>query len=95
MDGGRKRRLEFQVNRNTENTTLKSAAAKDSHKVYATVDVDTDGAATAENAKKLFEELKKNVKGWVILSGDATLGMKCKALSMLPRCSPLLPQCSF
>lgn len=38
-------------------------AAKDSHKVYATVDVETDQAATAENAKKVFEELKKKVKG--------------------------------
>ncbi len=38
-------------------------AAKDSHKVYATVDVDTDQAATSENAKKIFEEPKKKVKG--------------------------------
>ncbi len=62
-DGGKKRRLKFQVNKNAENTTLKGMAAKDSHKVYATVDVDTDQAATSENAKKIFEELKKKVKG--------------------------------
>ena len=62
-DGGTKRRLKFQVNKNAENTTLKGMAAKDSHKVYATVDVDTDQAATSENAKKIFEELKKTVKG--------------------------------
>lgn len=62
-DGGKKRRLKFQVNKNAENTTLIGMAAKDSHKVYATVDVDTDQAATSENAKKIFEELKKKVKG--------------------------------
>ncbi len=55
--------MKFQVNKNAENTTLKGMAAKDSHEVYATVDVDTDQAATAENAKKVFEELKKKVKG--------------------------------
>lgn len=73
-------------------------AAKDSHKVYAAVDVDTDRAVTAKNAKKLFEERKKNVKGEGILSGDATLGaqwQQCKELSMLPRCPPLLPHSSF
>jgi hypothetical protein len=37
--------------------------AKDSHKVYATVDVAIDQAATSKNAKKIFEELKKKVKG--------------------------------
>ena len=62
-DGGKKRQLKFQVNSNAENTTLKGMAAKDSHKVYATVDVDIDQAATSENAIKVFEELKKQVKG--------------------------------
>ncbi len=62
-DGGKKRRLKFQVNKNAENATLKGMAAKDCHKVYATVDVDTNQAATAENAKNVFEKLKKEVKG--------------------------------
>jgi len=38
-------------------------AAKDSHKVYTTMDVDTDQVAISENAKKIFKELKKKVKG--------------------------------
>ncbi len=38
-------------------------AAKDSHKVYTTIDVDTDQVATSENTKKIFKELKKKVKG--------------------------------
>lgn len=62
-DGGKKRRLKFQINENAENATLKGMAAKDSHKVYATVDVDTNQAATADNARKVFEELKEKVKG--------------------------------
>ena len=62
-DDGKKRRLKFQVNKNAENPTLKDMAAKNSHKVYATVDVDTDQAATLENAEKIFEELKKKIKG--------------------------------
>lgn len=37
--------------------------AKDSHKVYTTIDVDTDQVAISKNAKKIFEELKKKVKG--------------------------------
>lgn len=55
--------MKFQVNRNTENITLKGIAAKDSHKVYTTIDVATDQAAISENTKKIFEELKKKVKG--------------------------------
>ncbi len=63
MDGGKKRQLTFQVNKDAENTTLKGIVAKDSHKVYTTMDVDTDQVAISENAKKIFEELKKKVKG--------------------------------
>ena len=61
-DGGKKRQLKFQVNSNAENATLKGMAAKDSHKVHATVEVDINQPATSENAMKIFEELKKQVK---------------------------------
>ncbi|KAL8994545.1 MAG: hypothetical protein Q9169_005509 [Polycauliona sp. 2 TL-2023] len=62
-DGGKKRRLKCQVDKNAETKTLKDMAAKDSHKVHATVDVDVGLEATVENAEKIFEELKESVKG--------------------------------
>lgn len=37
-------------------------AAKDSHTVYAEVDVDVSQEPTTENTRKIFEELKEKLK---------------------------------
>ena len=63
IDGGKKRRLKFQLNKNAKNATLKEKAAEDSHKVHATVDVDPNQEATEENVRKMFDELKGEAKG--------------------------------
>lgn len=62
IEGGKKRRLNFQVNKNAENNTLNEMAGKDSHKVVASVDVDVSQPVTKENTEKIFEELKRDVK---------------------------------
>lgn len=48
---------------NAENIALKGIAAKDCHKVYATVDGNTNQEATAEISRRMLDELKGEVKG--------------------------------
>ncbi len=61
VEEGKKRRIKFQINKNAENPTLKAMAAKDSHIVYAETDVDIGQEPTEENAKKIFDEVKKQI----------------------------------
>lgn len=54
-------RLKLQVNKGADDPTLKKLADENWHKVWATVDVDTNQEATEENLGKIFQELEDNI----------------------------------
>ncbi|KAK2800298.1 hypothetical protein FQN51_006206 [Onygenales sp. PD_10] len=55
-------RLKLQVNKGAEDPTLKKLADENSHKVWATIDVDTTQDPTEENLAKFFGDLEDHVK---------------------------------
>ncbi|KJX97385.1 hypothetical protein TI39_contig499g00002 [Zymoseptoria brevis] len=50
-------RLNLQANSNAKNNTIRELAQKDSHRVLASIDVDTKQEANKENASKLRDQL--------------------------------------
>ncbi|KAM5468643.1 hypothetical protein MferCBS49748_003401 [Microsporum ferrugineum] len=54
-------RLKLQANKGAEDPTLKKMADKNSHKVLATIDVDTTQDPTVENLAKFFDELEDHL----------------------------------
>ena len=57
-DGVEFQRIKLQVNKNAENATLKTLAAKDSHKVWSQAGVPIDGKG---NIKDILKELEANL----------------------------------
>lgn len=54
-------RLKLQVNKDAEDKTLKEMAAKDSHKVYATVDIDVTQEPTVENLENFRKAMSEKI----------------------------------
>ncbi|SMQ56368.1 unnamed protein product [Zymoseptoria tritici ST99CH_1A5] len=50
-------RLNLQANSNAKNNTIREMAQKDSHRVLASIDIDTKQEANKENASKLRDQL--------------------------------------
>ncbi|KKZ63019.1 hypothetical protein EMCG_02637 [[Emmonsia] crescens] len=55
-DGDQYRRYKFQLNKNAQNSILKDEAQKDSHKVWAQVDVQVKENPTYEESKTVVRE---------------------------------------
>ncbi|KAK2825769.1 hypothetical protein FQN49_007381 [Arthroderma sp. PD_2] len=54
-------RLKLQVNKGAEDPTLKKLANENSHRVLATIDVDTTQEPTEENLAKFFDDLEERL----------------------------------
>lgn len=54
-------RLKLQANKGADDPTLKKLADENSHKVWATVDIDTTQDVTEENLEKVFKDLTDNI----------------------------------
>lgn len=61
-DGKEYKRYNFQLNKQASNPTLKAEAQKDSHKVWAKVDVELEDNPTYENSKAKVEDAFQNIE---------------------------------
>ncbi|KAE8149486.1 hypothetical protein BDV25DRAFT_156211 [Aspergillus avenaceus] len=55
------RRYKFQLNLNAQDSTIKKLAAKDSHKVYSTADVEIKGDRNEEEEEDAMEEFEQQL----------------------------------
>ncbi|EFE37791.1 hypothetical protein TRV_07564 [Trichophyton verrucosum HKI 0517] len=62
-DGTQYKRYKFQLNKNAQNSTLKDEARKDSHKVWAQVDVQIKENPTLEESKSTVVEAFDTIEG--------------------------------
>ncbi|EGD93511.1 hypothetical protein TESG_01055 [Trichophyton tonsurans CBS 112818] len=54
-------RLKLQINKGADDPTLRKLANEDSHRVIATIDIDTNQEANEENLVKFFGDIEGNV----------------------------------
>lgn len=64
QDGKGYQRVNFQLNKGAERTTIRELANKDPHKVWASADIriDTAGRTVEEAFDELFDDLDKDIR---------------------------------